>query len=133
MYKCHMCHDRVAEGMIPACAKACPTGTIEFGDKANMIKKAHARAKELGKDANVYGDQFVDGTHVVYVLTEKPSTYDGLPEKPEVSTAIGLWKNVLKPLSMISILGGIGASFAYYLIKGPKRPKFDEGGDSNEK
>jgi hypothetical protein len=33
---------------------------------------------------------------------------------------------------MISILGGIGASFAYYLIKGPKRPKFDEGGDSNE-
>ena len=132
MYKCHMCHDRVAEGMIPACAKACPTGTIEFGDKAKMIKKAHARAKELGKDANVYGDQFVGGTHVVYVLTEKPGAYDGLPEKPKVATAIGLWKNVLKPLSMISILGGIGASFAYYLIKGPKRPKVDEGGDSNE-
>ena len=34
-----------------------------------MLTKAYARVKELGGDATVYGDKFVDGTHVIYVLT----------------------------------------------------------------
>ncbi|MCP4716754.1 MAG: 4Fe-4S dicluster domain-containing protein [Deltaproteobacteria bacterium] len=132
VFKCTMCADRVADGLIPACAKACPTGAIAFGDKGGMLQKAHARAQELGGTASVYGDQFVGGTHVVYVLTEPPAAYEKLPEKPQISSAVTLWKDCLKPLSMISLLGGIGASFLYYITKGPKNPDFEEGGKNDE-
>jgi formate dehydrogenase iron-sulfur subunit len=132
MYKCHWCHDRQAEGRIPACAKACPTGTIQFGDKDAMITLAGKRVKELGGDASVYGEKHLDGTHVVYVLTEKPEVYEKLPVNPKISPFIFLWKDVLKPFSMLSFLGGLGACALYYLIKGPKRPKFDEGGEKHE-
>ena len=57
-----------------------------------MLKTAYARAEELGGDANVYGDKFVDGTYVVYVLPEKPGVYDeGLGEEaaPEVAPGDG--------------------------------------------
>jgi len=132
MYKCTLCYDRLANNMIPACAKACPTGAISFGDRSDMVLKAHDRARELGGDASVYGDQFVEGTHVMYVLDEPAALYDKLPEKPAISAAVSLWKDILKPLSMVSLLGGVGASFLYYITKGPKRPKFEEGGKSHE-
>lgn len=132
MYKCHLCHDRLAEGQIPACAKSCPTGAITFGEKDKMIAAAYARAKELGGTASVYGDTFVGGTHVVYVLTEPVSVYDSLPLDPKISPMIFIWKNILKPLSVLSLLGGIGGSILYYLIKGPKKPKFEQGGKGDE-
>lgn len=132
MYKCHFCYDRQAQGMIPACAKSCPTGAITFGEKEKMVPAAHVRAKELGGTASVYGDRFVGGTHVMYVLTEPPKVYDKLPENPKISPAIFLWKDLLKPFSMVSLLGGAGACALYYFIKGPKRPKFEEGGERHE-
>jgi len=132
MYKCTFCHDRQAEGMIPACAKACPTGAITFGDKDKMIAAAYARAKQLGGSATVYGDRVVGGTHVMYVLPEPPAEYVQLPVNPKISPLVFLWKDFLKPLSALSLLGGIGGSILYYLIKGPKKPKFEQGGEANE-
>ncbi len=132
MYKCTFCFDRQAEGMIPACAKACPTGAITFGDKDSMVPLAYGRAKELGDGATVYGDKVVGGTHVMYVLSEQPAAYEELPVNPRISPFIFLWKDLLKPLSALSLLGGIGGSLLYYLIKGPKKPKFEEGGESHE-
>ena len=53
------------------------------------MELATKRVEELKKfgiaDANIYGDKLVDGTHVVYVFTEKPSVYDKLPTSPAVS------------------------------------------------
>ncbi len=132
MYKCHFCHDRLEVGLSPACAKACPTGAITFGDKPAMVKKAHARASEIGGSASVYGDRFLGSTHVMYVLKEPLKMYAELPEKPKISIAVTLWKDILKPLALLSLLGGIGASFLYYIIKGPKLPKFENGGKENE-
>ena len=132
MYKCTFCYDRLANGMQPACSAACPTGTITFGDKPDIVNMARKRAGEIGGSASVYGEQFVGGTHVMYVLDEQPSAYEGLPEKPEIPTAVFLWKDCLKPLVMASFLGGLGASFLYYIIKGPKRPGVEEGGADHE-
>jgi len=132
MYKCTLCYDRIGNGLIPACVKACPTGALVFGDKDTTVRLAHKRAQELGGSASVYGDQFVGGTHVMYVLTEPPKVYAKLPEKPAISSAVALWKDVLKPLAMVSFLGGLGASFLYYITKGPKRPQIEEGGERNE-
>jgi len=126
VYKCDLCVTRLRGGQQPACVKTCGTGALTIGGKDTMIKKAHARAKELGGDANVYGDKFVGGTHVLYVLNEKPEAYDELPKKPSVPLSIILWKDVLKPLSLLAAGGVLAGSFLHYVLHGPKSP--DENG-----
>ncbi len=126
IYKCDLCYNRLMEGLTPACVKSCPTGALTIGGKDGMIKKAYKRVEELKsqgrEDANVYGDKFVKGTHVMYVLDEKPSVYDKLPTSPSVPLAVVLWKDFLKPLSLIAAGGVIAGSFLHYIIHGPKLP-----------
>jgi formate dehydrogenase iron-sulfur subunit len=130
--KCTLCWDRTSDGQIPACIKACPTGTLSWGDRDKMISKAYARVKKLGGDASVYGDKFVGGTHVMYVLDNKASVYTALPEKPRVPLAVMTWKSILKPLITLGIVGSIGAALFHYFTFGPKTvEKFEdkEGGE----
>jgi len=122
-FKCDMCMTRLENNLLPACVKACPTGALQFGDQADMLKKAYKRVKELGGDASVYGDKFVDGTHVIYVLTEKVDVYDELPVKPEKQAT--LWKNLFKPFGLLAAGGLIGPSFLRYITREPKSD--DEG------
>ena len=128
-YKCTLCFDRTSRGLIPACAKTCAMGALTFGDKKDMIAKAYARAKVLGGDASVYGDKFVEGTHVMYVLPEKVRMYPGMVANPSIPLALILWKDVLKPLSVLAIAGTLVGTFFHYIIKGPKRP--EEGGSDH--
>lgn len=51
--KCHMCHDRVDAGLLPACVKSCPTGALNFGDEAAMKDLA---ARRLGRAKARFGD-----------------------------------------------------------------------------
>jgi formate dehydrogenase iron-sulfur subunit len=124
--KCDLCLTRIQAALEPACVKACPTGALKFGDKADMLKAAYKRATTLGGNANVYGDKFVDGTHVLYVLPDKPGTYDKLPAKPSVPLSIIVWKDLLKPLSLLAAGGVIAGSFLHYIIHGPKLPDEDQ-------
>jgi len=129
VYKCDLCLSRIQSDLLPACVKACPTGAITFGEKGAMVKKAYARAKELGGDANVYGDKYVGGTHVVYVLQEKSNVYEHLPRDPAVPLTVIVWKDLLKPLSLIAAGGVIAGSFLHYIIHGPKLPDEEPGND----
>lgn len=47
--KCHMCYRRVEAGLLPACAKACPTGALNFGDEAEIKKLADQRLEAAKK------------------------------------------------------------------------------------
>jgi hypothetical protein len=87
-----------------------------------MMKKAYAKVEKLGGDANVYGDKFVDGTHVIYILQFKPEVYDALPVDPKMPQSVTLWKNLLKPLSLLAAGGVVGGSILHYFIHGPHRP-----------
>ena len=123
--KCDMCESRLANNMGPACVKACPTGALSWGDREAQLKKAAARVQQLGGSATLYGDKYVGGTHLMYVLSEKPATYAGIQIDPSVPLSVTLWRGFLKPVSLLAAGGILVGSFLHYLIKGPKLPYDD--------
>jgi formate dehydrogenase iron-sulfur subunit len=73
--KCTMCNDRIHNGMPPACVKVCPTGTMNFGERSDMLKLAEARLAVLKKQ---YPDARLadpDEVNVIYLLIDKPENY----------------------------------------------------------
>jgi formate dehydrogenase iron-sulfur subunit len=88
--KCTFCNDRIHNGLTPACAKACPTESIQFGFRDELAKKAQKRVETLKAqgftDAQLYGaDQngFLGGLNAFFLLLSKPAAYN-LPESPKV-------------------------------------------------
>ncbi|ABQ27530.1 4Fe-4S dicluster domain-containing protein [Geotalea uraniireducens] len=112
--KCNLCGDRVAGGMPPACAKACPTQSIQFGNRAELVARAKAAKK------SIYGESDLMGLGVVYALEGKPEEY-GLPAKPSIPVSIFLWKDVIKPLGILGFWGSVGAMLLHYVTIGPKK------------
>jgi formate dehydrogenase iron-sulfur subunit len=86
-HKCTLCYDRLQHGLEPACAKACPTDSIRFGDVDELMQLADRRVAELraqGIDAYVYGkEEIVGGLNCFFLLVDEPEVY-GLPSKPEL-------------------------------------------------
>ena len=135
VYKCTLCSDRVGQGLEPACIKACPTGCLKFGTKADMRALADSRAKQLREhsgfqSAGVYDPPSVGGTHVVYVLHDitKPELYGGLPATPIIPPTYTIWKRVAKPIGLLLALLAAPAAFFHYITEGPKDPARGETG-----
>ena len=87
-HKCTLCYDRQKDGLVPACAKACPTQSIQFGPVDELRERARKRVEELHRlgqtGAYLYGDDPTDtysALHSFYILIDHPSVY-GLPDKP---------------------------------------------------
>jgi len=124
-YKCSLCSDRIAVNQAPACAKACPTGAIQFGSKAAMTDYAASRVADLKErgyaQAGLYDPPGVGGTHVMYVLhhADKPELYAGLPASPSISALVSLWKGWAKPLATLALAGVALSSLFHYVTKGP--------------
>jgi formate dehydrogenase iron-sulfur subunit len=90
-FKCTFCYDRQKAGLIPACAKACPTQSIQFGELNDLQQRAKTRVQELQErgyhDARLYDPQetSVQGVHAFFVILGQPENYN-LPPAPEVPT-----------------------------------------------
>ena len=90
-FKCTFCYDRQRDGLMPACAKACPTQSIRFGELEELRREAHVRVQELQdrgyKDARIYDPtgSSVGGTHAIFVILDEPEAYN-FPPAPEVPT-----------------------------------------------
>ncbi len=90
-FKCTFCYDRQVEGLTPACAKACPTESIQFGPLDELRRRARERVETLHArglvDAKVYDptETSVGGTHAFFLIVGDPETF-GLPPRPEVPT-----------------------------------------------
>ncbi|MGB3699479.1 MAG: 4Fe-4S dicluster domain-containing protein [Gordonia sp. (in: high G+C Gram-positive bacteria)] len=91
--KCTLCYDRLRDDQTPACAQTCPTESISFGTRDDMVAKAHERVTQLHAEgmteARLYGanpDDGVGGTGSVFLLLDEPEVY-GLPPDPRVCTA----------------------------------------------
>jgi len=122
-YKCTLCSDRVSVGLEPACVKACPTGAIVFGTKADMKDHAEERIVDLKsrgfEQAGLYDPEGVGGTHVMYVLhhADKPEIYCDLPSNPKVSPMVRLWKGAAKPLALgVMALTALAGFFHYIRV-----------------
>jgi formate dehydrogenase iron-sulfur subunit len=104
--KCTLCYDRMRAGMEPACSKACPTDSINFGTIRELKAKAEARVGQLHqageRGAYLYGadDRMLGGLNSFYLLVDTPATY-GLPPDPKMPS-----RN-LKPGSIWSALGAL--------------------------
>jgi formate dehydrogenase iron-sulfur subunit len=86
--KCTLCYDRMEDGLEPACAKSCPTDSIQFGRLEELVDIAQRRVAELhrrGREgAYLYGagdegaERLAGGLGAFFLLTEPPERY-GLP------------------------------------------------------
>ncbi len=83
--KCTLCYDRLEEGLEPACAKACPTDSIQFGVYDELVDVAERRVATLHsrgvESAYLYKD-LAGGLGAFFLLTEPPEAY-GLPATAE--------------------------------------------------
>jgi formate dehydrogenase iron-sulfur subunit len=79
--KCTLCYDRLQGGMEPACAKACPTQSIQFGPVDELRERANMRLSDLhdqGVDeARLYGhdDAVYGGLNAFFLLMDEPEVY----------------------------------------------------------
>ena len=108
-FKCTMCYDRLTDGLMPACATACPTQSIQFGDLDELHARADARLATLQaqgvETARLYGreeDDGVGGDGAFFLLLDEPEVY-GLPPDPVVTTRDlpAMWKAAGKAAAMM--------------------------------
>jgi formate dehydrogenase iron-sulfur subunit len=104
--KCTLCYDRMRVGMEPACSKACPTDSINFGPIREMRQLADKRVAQLQaageRRAHLYGadETILGGLNSFYLLVDRPEVY-GLPPDP------GMPSRNLKAASWWSALGAV--------------------------
>jgi len=92
MHKCTLCYDRLQDGMEPACAKACPTDSIQFGPLDELIERARERCGDLVEagvsEARLYladENDGIGGAGAFFLLLDEPEVY-GLPPEPVAPT-----------------------------------------------
>jgi formate dehydrogenase iron-sulfur subunit len=115
--KCTLCYDRIGDGLQPACATACPTQSIQYGDVDELRERAQQRVDALHAagvhDARLYGENGHDGVGglgAFFLLLDEPEVY-GLPPDPVVTTRDlpDMWRKAA--IAAVTMLAGAVAVF----------------------
>jgi formate dehydrogenase iron-sulfur subunit len=118
IFKCTLCYDRLAVGQEPACAKACPTDSIQFGPLDELRERAQGKVDQLVAagyaDAQLYGadpNDGVGGAGAFFLLLDEPEVY-GLPPDPVVTTRhLGqMWRAA--GVAAAALVVAVGGAFA---------------------
>ena len=75
MQKCTMCFERLQAGMLPACVKVCPTGTMNFGEREDMLKLAAERLARVQKTHPKAMLVDPDDVNVIFIILDDPKYY----------------------------------------------------------
>jgi formate dehydrogenase iron-sulfur subunit len=113
--KCTFCYDRLQGGMEPACAKACPTQSIQFGPIIELRERAQERVDALHAqgvpEAQLYGadDTVYGGLNAFFLLMDKPEVYN----LPNAENAVRPGRNnersylTMLVTGALAVLGGL--------------------------
>ena len=116
-FKCTLCYDRLRDGLEPACAKACPTDSIQFGELDELRARAERRVATLQEagvaEARLYLEDEADGiggAGAFFLLLDEPEVY-GFPPDPVVPTRDlpQMWRHAA--LAAAGLLAGAVAAF----------------------
>jgi formate dehydrogenase iron-sulfur subunit len=117
VWKCTLCYDRISVGQEPACAKACPTDSIQFGPLDELRERADRRLTQLHEggveEARLYGrdpHDGVGGDGAFFLLLDEPEVY-GLPPDPVVTTRDlpSMWRRCI--VAGVTLFAAVGAVF----------------------
>jgi formate dehydrogenase iron-sulfur subunit len=130
--KCTLCYDRLEDGLEPACAKSCPTDSIQFGPWDELVDIAERRVGELrerGVDgAYLYGTgaETAGTLGAFFLFTEEPETY-GLPSRADSPIQEGAVTATVAAVSAgLLAAAGVAAAFVIGKAREPRavaRPK----------
>jgi formate dehydrogenase iron-sulfur subunit len=119
-WKCTLCYDRIGDGLMPACATACPTESIQYGPLDELRERAERRVQHLHEvgtpEARLYGHDPRDGVGgdgAFFLLLDEPEVY-GLPPDPVVTTRDlpAMWRRAglaaasMAAAAVVAFLGG---------------------------
>jgi formate dehydrogenase iron-sulfur subunit len=134
--KCTLCYDRLEDGLEPACAKSCPTDSIQFGPHEELVEIASRRVAELQsrgiESAYLYGagdepgEQLAGGLGAFFLLTEPPERY-GLPASADSPVQENLVPATLAAVGA-GLLATAGAVLAF--VTAARRGRGTRGGGS---
>jgi formate dehydrogenase iron-sulfur subunit len=99
VWKCTLCYDRLKDDKEPACAQACPTNSIQFGELDDLRDRARERLATLQdaglSEARLYGadeDDGVGGFGAFFLLLDEPETYHLPPDPVDTTRDLpGIW------------------------------------------
>lgn len=125
-FKCWQCFDRTSAERQPSCVSTCPTGALEYGDRADMLGIARERVDQLkaaGYDkAEMYGEKELGGLHTI-VVAQRGLEAHGLIRDPKIGIT-DFWQ-FLKPLGGLGIAATTaGLGFSYLMALGYKRGEY---------
>lgn len=118
-FKCTFCYDRQKAGLMPACATACPTQSIQFGPLEELRERAEKRVAELQNrgysDARLYNPEAtsVGGVHSLAIFLGEPENYN-LPPAPEIPTVYlkSAWTSAFISAAILIVV--VCAAFALF-------------------
>ena len=116
--KCTFCYDRLQNGLVPACAQACPTASIQFGPIDELRARAADRVGQLhslgATEARLYGadDKILNGLNSFYLLMDEPEVY-GLPSAVAAKVpSRTVWPSSVRSIAA-SLVGALGVFMAF--------------------
>ena len=119
MYKCDRCYRKVADGELPACIEACPEDVQTIGPRDEIIKKAHALAKEI--NGYIYGENENGGTNTIYVspvpfeeLNQTIGKGKGKPHLEPVEDTMAQANNLAAAMLIAPVAGFAAAVGKYF-------------------
>jgi formate dehydrogenase iron-sulfur subunit len=116
VWKCTLCYDRLKDDKQPACAQACPTRSIQFGELDDLRERAEKRLGQLNEagltDARLYGadpDDGVGGFGAFFLLLDEPEVYHLPPDPVDTTRHLGqVW--AAAGLAAVGLAGAVAAA-----------------------
>ncbi|MBW2203645.1 MAG: 4Fe-4S dicluster domain-containing protein [Deltaproteobacteria bacterium] len=131
MYKCDRCYNRIEKGELPACIDICPENVQKIGPRDEIIKEAHAIAKEI--KGYIYGEKENGGTNTIYVspvpfaeLNKAIDIGPGMPDLNPVKDSMAHADNLAKAM-IIAPIAGIAAAAGKFYSTSKKLTHSEEG------